>query len=174
MDNPSQCARFASSRLHSDKNHASVNKRTGNQENRRGAAKYRGITEHRRIQMREAQRKYRFKKDATISVLQHRNAELESTLTAMGCTIEKLQDQVTSLQQVDHRVEDMTSLRTTVEQLRAIITNAQRQSGSALCVDGRSDIHHGYRVHSTLWQTTPGEQRSSRPVSALGYEVVNE
>jgi prefoldin subunit 5 len=124
--------------------------------------------------MREAQRKYRFKKDATISVLQQRNAELESTLVAMGSTIAKLQDQIALLQQVEHKAEAMASLRTTAERLQADVTKAQRQPGSALCVDGRSDFHHDYRVHSTLWQTTLGEQISSRPVSALGYEVLNE
>ncbi|KAE8395647.1 hypothetical protein BDV23DRAFT_145312 [Aspergillus alliaceus] len=172
MDNSSQYSRSEPNRLHRIRSHASLNKRTGYQENKRGTG-YRGITEHRRIQMREAQRKYRFKKDATISVLQHRNAELENTLVAMRSTIEKIQDQIARLQQVEHKAEAMESLRTTAERLQADVAKAQRQPVGTLCVDGRSDVHHGYGVHSTLWQTTPGEKVSSRPVSALGYEILN-
>lgn len=124
--------------------------------------------------MHEAQRKYRFKKGATISVLQHRNAELENTLVAVGSTIENLQNQITLLQQVEHRAETISLLRTTADRLQADVTVAQRQPGNSLCVDGGSDIRHGYRVHSTLWQTTHGEQSSCGPISALGYEILDE
>ncbi|KAJ5317830.1 hypothetical protein N7508_002338 [Penicillium antarcticum] len=123
------------------------------------------LTEHRRTQMRQAQRKYRFRKDATISVLQQRNAELESALSVLKSIAKLFQGQIAALENMQGGFMVIERLRDTTIQFLAEIEKSERS-------DSRPLWEQNYRIHSPMWQMSMKEHDTPRPVPALGYEML--
>ncbi|KAE8418135.1 hypothetical protein BDV36DRAFT_166834 [Aspergillus pseudocaelatus] len=131
-----------------------------------------GLTDRRRTQMRQAQRKYRFRKEATISLLRRRNAELENALTTLKSTTHILQAQVTALQTIEGDFTVVERLRDTTAQLLADIENAREEPTSRLLLEQKCDILSNYRIHSPMWQPSTDGHYSPRFIPTLGYEMM--
>lgn len=122
--------------------------------------------------MRQAQRKYRFRKDATISVLQQRNADLESTLSVLKATIKLFHGQIAALRNTEGGFMVIERLQATTIRLLAEIEKAEKGPDSRPWLEQTRDFLCGYRIHSPMWQMPTKEYDSSRPIPALGYEVL--
>ncbi|KAE8162926.1 hypothetical protein BDV40DRAFT_264272 [Aspergillus tamarii] len=120
--------------------------------------------------MRQAQRKYRFRKEATISLLRRRNSELEKALTTLKSTTELLQAQITSFQTIEGGFTVVEQLQDTTAQLLADIEKAREEPTSRL--EQTSDILRNYRIHSPMWQPSTEGHYSPRFIPALGYEMM--
>lgn len=122
--------------------------------------------------MRQAQRRYRFKKDATTALLQQRNRELKCALSSLKSITKQLKGEIAALQNMDVGSTALKRLQTITIRLLTEVEKAEEGRSYRLSLGHTPVAIDTYSIHSPNWKASTEEYDTPEPISALGYEIL--
>lgn len=125
-------------------------------------------TEHRRHQIRLAQRRYRSRKEEKISMLSEKTAELKSILSQLRQSILGLKSTATILSEAGRAEEVAVLMQCATAQMLLKIDDALNES------HGTNTYTESGGVHSASWIHPSDSTLSPKIMSPLGYNLMSD